>query len=88
MGLTIKGGDNFEYGKENLEQEIHYHKFAISHEETGLRLTFSFPFFSITALQSFYTNKMLTRKKNTKTGRNQNSSLLLLVNSEAKTTEN
>ena len=38
----MKGGGNFEYGKEKLEHEIRYHKFAISNEGTGLRLTFSF----------------------------------------------
>ena len=57
----MKGEGNFEYGKKNLEHEIRYHKFV--HEETGRRLTFSFTFFAMTALHSFYTNKMLTRKK-------------------------
>ena len=57
----MKGEGNFEYGKKNLEHEIRYHKFV--HEETGRRLTFSFTFFAMTALHSFYTNKILTRKK-------------------------
>ena len=31
--------------KENLEHEIRYHKFMISREEIGFRLTSSFTFF-------------------------------------------
>ena len=59
--------------KENLEHEIYYHKFVILREETGLCLTFSFTFFSIRALHSFDSNKMLTRKNknNTKIERKQ-----------------
>ena len=52
--------------KENLEHEICYHKFVNTREETGLRLTFSFTSFSIIALHSFDTNKMLIRKKSEK----------------------
>ena len=64
MGVNNRRRANFEYNKENLEHEMRYHKFAISHEEeTGLRLTFSFTFFSIKAMHNFYTNKVLTRKK-------------------------
>ena len=37
--------------KGNLEHEIRYHKFVISREATGLRLTFPFTFFSMKTLQ-------------------------------------
>ena len=69
--MNNKREDNSECGKENLKHDVRYYKFAILHEETGLYLTFSFTFFTIIALHSFYyTNKMLTRKNknNTKTG--------------------
>ena len=49
--------------KGNLEHEIRYHKFVISREATGLLLIFPFTFFSMKALHSFDTNKMLTREK-------------------------
>ena len=65
-GWAIKGEGNFEYGKKNLEHKICFHKFAISHEETGLRLTFSFTFFPIIALHSFFLHKQNAYKRKMK----------------------
>ena len=41
IGRVNDKGGIFEYSQENLVHEIPYHKFAISHEETALHLTFS-----------------------------------------------
>ena len=77
--------------KGNLEHEIRYHKFVISREATGLRLTFPFTFFSMKTLQ-FWRKQNANKKKikiTQKLDENKTDSpLLLLVNTKAKTMKN
>ena len=61
--MNNKRGGNFEYSKESVEHEIRYHKFVISREETGFRLTFSFTFFFCNSIAQFSHRQNANKKK-------------------------
>ena len=53
----------FRVRKENVKHENRYHKFAISHEETGFCLTFSFTFFFYDSIAQFLYKQNPSKKK-------------------------